>query len=411
MTSLSQASNPAAFAKSAVQFNVSESDFFVLEHLGITTYEGFALRVPSSENLEDFLRTAVLPSSGYKGGDGNLVVFPRMPLVPWNEYRISEDAASLRKLWQVGKEISKAEVERLATGDESSKGRVQIQSAMAMEEASVRRGMPQPGSDVERPSLFCLTKVSKALLGPGASFEYIQWENYITMEEEQVLTRAGKMPRPNKEFVLRGDELKYKDKKDDEAHPVGDRAEDLEGVRKYLDIRARALDMVEAASYGVYKRLNEKYVSKVVGRVPQGMRPPTLEEVRRFDRTLHEELLRWVSRSAGTLDEGVTYHLEHEEIALWRLLDPVVKTLPDQGIESEPKKRKRDDPPATKAEKPAPKKEDSSGSGQKKCLVCGNRHTPFCKLPEGFRKEQREKEKQRKLQQKAKAKAKAASDH
>ena len=149
----------------------------------------------------------------------------------------------------------------------------------------------------------------------------------------------------------------------------------------------------------------------MIGRVPQGMRPPTLEEVRRFDRTLHEELLRWVSRSAGTLDEGVTYHLEHEEIALWRLLDPVVKTLADQGIESEPKKRKRDDPPATKAEKPAPKKEDSSGSGQKKCLVCGNRHTPFCKLPEGFRKEQREKEKQRKLQQKAKAKAKAASDH
>ena len=99
-----------------------------------------------------------------------LTVFPRVPQEDWNEYKTSEDAASLRKLWLVSHQISKSEVERLATGDESARGKIHVQAAIAMENEAVKRGMPAPGSDVERPSLYCLSRAAKTLVGPGASY-------------------------------------------------------------------------------------------------------------------------------------------------------------------------------------------------------------------------------------------------
>ncbi len=36
----------------------------------------------------------------------------------------------------------------------------------------------------------------------------------------------------------------------------------------------------------------------------------------------------------GTLEDAIKYHLEHEELSAWRRIDPVIATLPDQGIEA-----------------------------------------------------------------------------
>ena len=147
-------------------------------------------------------------------------------------------------------------------------------------------------------------------------------------------------------------------------------------MRNYLEIRARCYEMLEIAPYPVYKRLTERYVSKLIGRVPKGMRPPTLEEVRRFDRTLHEELLRWLSRNVGSLDSGVNYHLENEHVTLWKLLDPVIESLPDQGLESEPKGLKRkaieDREKAIKAEsnQEAPPTTEKQQIPKITCLMC-----------------------------------------
>ena len=142
MASLSQANNPTAFTRSAVEFNVAESDFLILESRGILTYEGFSLRVPSKEDLEEFLKSTIVPSSAFRDSDGVLPVFPRVPGESWSDYKISEDAAALRKLWLVGREISRSELERLATGDESAKGKIHIQPAIAMEHEAIKRGMP-----------------------------------------------------------------------------------------------------------------------------------------------------------------------------------------------------------------------------------------------------------------------------
>ena len=133
------------------------------------------------------------------------------------------------------------------------------------------------------------------------------------------------------------------------------------------------------------------------------MRQPTIQEVRRFDRTLHQELLRWLSREVGTLNAGLEYHLNREEQPLWRLLDPVVSSLPDQGIDKSPlvdKKRKARDsghdghssPEPTQRRQPAPPPRPKKIN---KCLVCKKKHYPYCEFPEDFRKQMRARRKAR----------------
>ena len=53
--------------------------------------------------------------------------------------------------------------------------------------------------------------------------------------------------------------------------------------------------MVGAATFKTYRMLIDVYVSKFTATVPSGMRPPTLNEVRKFDRAVDEQVLRWPS--------------------------------------------------------------------------------------------------------------------
>ena len=406
---LTQAGLPAAFRKSAVQFGVAESDFLFLSHLGISTYEQFALRIPSNETFEDFMKDDVCPSAAYQDPDRGLIIFDRQPQVKWRDFRLTEDAASLRKLWMLSREMCRAEVEKLASGDDGNRVRVKLGSHVAMEEAAQVKGMPRPTSDAERPALRCLNLVAKSFLGPSASFEHLSWESYLTLEEEGRLVRAGLMPKTKGELILTKDSkekvsLSERDKEDPLVEPVSD----LETMRRRLEIRARALAMMEVAPYGSYRGLHDRYYGKLLAQVPEGMRQPTVQEVRRFDRALHQELLRWLSRDVGTLEAGLQYYLDDDGASLWRLLDPVIKSLPDQGVEKTLKGRKRkgeerDDEPGRSGEKtPLERKHQSGGVKLKQCLVCKKRHAPLCPLPENFRKNKRAETRAKKAEAKAK---------
>ena len=402
----SQGNVPVAFLRAAARGGVAESDFLLLGSLGIHTFEGFGFRLPRSEDLEEFLRGTVCPKEAYRDEHQTVTIYDRTPRVGWQEFKTSEDAAALRKLWLLSKEICKAEVESLASGDaEGSRTKVGISGALAMEQAAISRGMPKPSSDVERPALYSLTKTAKALVGPNASYEHLSWEVFITLDDENRLSRAGKMPKSTSEVVLSKDQkLSLKEKSSDQ--PLGEKATDLEAVRKYLDTRARCFELLEVAKFSTYRRLSDTYYAKMLGNVPTGMRQPTIMEVRRFDRVMHEELLRWCSRNMGTLNDGVVHYLDNESLNIWRLLDPVIASLPDQGVEAAPGKAdvakgtKRKSQTSSESEEPKStkvKKGDDKPSTLKKCLVCGKKHHPLCVLPEGFRKKQRE---ERKLRQK-----------
>ena len=404
-----QATLASAFTKAAIRFNVAESDYLLLGSLGVATFESLAYRVPKSEDLEGLMKVSIAPYAAFKGEDEVVQTFNRDPPMIWQQYKLSEDAASLRKLWAMSREVCKAEIESLASGDSSvSKQKVGVANSLAMETEAVDAGMPRPGSDAERPSLYTLTRVSRSLVPPGATYERIPWEAFLDAEEEGRLTRLGKMPKPQPELVIRDSKLALKDKVEEEL-PVGSSVDGEKVMRKALEIRARAFSMTKVASYEVYRRLHDKYFARINATVPSGMRAPTVNEVRRFDRLLHEEITKWLSRNVGELDKGILYHLSHDELALWRLLDAVVESLPDQGIEKGGGSQLSKPEPPKKADKSAVKQEgEGPGKAKKKCLVCGKKHTPFCPLPEDFRKTQREAAKKRKAEAKAHSEAKKA---
>lgn len=403
---------PNAFTRAAINFMVAESDFLVMSHLGVDNFEAMTYRLPKSEDLDDFMRTQILPRAGYREEDGNLLIFQREPADTWASYRVSEDAGAIRKLWSFAKEVCKAELEAMASGDTGKvKPKANVATATAMENKAIKEAdMPPPGSDSERPSLFALTKTSQSLVAPGATYEYTPWECYISMEEEGRLVRMGKMPKTSAELVLsKGENLAVREKSTDEV--PGREASDMELFRGYLDVRARAIAMVGAATYKTYRMLTDVYVSKLTASVASGMRSPTINEVRKFDRALHEQVLRWLSQTMGSLDDAIGKYLGANSHPLWRLLDPVMESLPDQGIEKagkdgQNKKRKPGDDDETSEAPVEPKK---GGAAKKRCLVCGKKHTPLCQLTKEVRARLKAEKKAKDADQKKK-KAEAKKD-
>ena len=398
-----QATLSSAFVRAAIKFNASESDYLVLESNGIHTFEALAYRVPKADDLEELLKMSIMPYSGYKHPDGKVEIFNREPPAAWPEFKVSEDAGALRKLWSLAKEVCKAELEQLASGDaDSSRQKVGVANSLAMEADAIAKGMVQPGSDADRPSLFTLTKVTKALVPPGATYEHLVWETYISMEEEGRLVRMNQMPKSRPEVVVSSDKKLSLNESPGEALPPVAKVAGADVMRRTLEIRAKAFAMVGAASYQTYRDLHDRYLTKLESSVPAGMRAPTVNEIRRFDRNVHEEVLKWISRNMGTLEDAIKYHLAHEELAAWRLIDPVVATLPDQGIESGGQGTKRKFGGEDSKREASPEKEKPApAQKKKKCLVCGKKHSPFCVLPPGFRQKKREEDRQKKAAAKA----------
>ena len=140
-----QATLTSAFTRAAIKFQVAESDYLVLCSQKVDTFEAMAYRMPKSDDLEDFLHANVAPSAGYREEDESITIFPRQPAMPWREYKASEDAGALRKLWSFSKEVCKSELEAMASGDaEKSKTKVSLAAAGAMEASAVVDGMPPP---------------------------------------------------------------------------------------------------------------------------------------------------------------------------------------------------------------------------------------------------------------------------
>ena len=320
---------------------------------------------------------------------------------------MSEDAGALRKLWSFAREVCKAELESMASADtEKTKPKVSLAIASAMEATAIAVDMPNPGSDSERPSLYALQKATQALVTPGATFEYVAWECFISAAEEGRLSRAGRMPKASQELVLtKGDKISVKDSASNEA--PGQKVSDTDQFRKYMDIRARTFCMIGAAKYSTYRDLTDKYMGYVNMDVAEGMRSATLNEVRRFDRALHHEILRWLARSMGTLDSAVNSYLLQGDNPLWKLLDPVLASLPDQGVDQPPPKLKNhgDKRKIPEQDMEESKSSDEAGKkeAKKRCLVCHKKHHPLCPLTPEIRKKIRDEKKTKKAKQKARA--------
>eukprot|EP00435_Cladocopium_sp_Y103_P050750 s1825_g15.t1 len=403
----SQGDLAVTFLRAAVRFGVSESDYLLLNSLGIASANSLAFRVPKSEDLESFLQEKILPAAAYKGGDGVVTVFRRATPSPWREWKLSEDAAAIRRLWQFSRELAKGEVDRLATGEDTAK-KLGMSEMAAMETAAVGRGMPAPLSDADRPSLHTLVKVAKALQPPAATYEPVVWESYFSREEEEKMIRQGKLPKGHQAEVVITPDLKLA-AREKQTEQTAATVTSTERLRAVLDLRAKTFEYLGVASFGIMTSLSTMYFSKLNEAVPEGMRPPTMNELRRFDREVMKEICRFLSRGQGTMEAGVAHYASRQDDPLWQLLRPVPKSLPDQGVDAGASASVAD-----KAEVPKGTKRPVSPEGPPptkkmvKCPMCGKRHKPLCKMPDDFRQKQRDRRKEAKAAGKARSKGKGA---
>ena len=104
------------------------------------------------------------------------------------------------------------------------------------------------------------------------------------------MQRAGKQAEAIRKASERSDRIGHF--KDDKVSLRNKEAElqsaveirDTASLREALEIRARAFHMLSVADYFVMRRLTEKYISMLRQTVIEGMRGPTMNEVRRTDR-------------------------------------------------------------------------------------------------------------------------------
>lgn len=139
------------------------------------------------------------------------------------------------------------------------------------------------------------------------------------------------MPKDSQELVISGKAVTLQAGEPGEIQVA--KIGDVTAMQEALELRARAFCMLGLASYAVYRRLTEFFVARLRDLPPEGFRAPTLNEVRKCDRVLHEDLLRFISKSVGILDQGVSFHFDKPDHAIWKLVAHEVEGVPDKGLD------------------------------------------------------------------------------
>lgn len=395
---MADAKSILAFGRAAVNFNVHESDFLVLSHDNINTFESMAYRLPASGDLEDYLKRVLRTRCAYRDDENNIICYDRPNIVMWEDYKTLEDVGCVRKLWGMSTTVAKRHMERLAGDESETKIKVTLSYSQELEDKGVQEGLPEPSSDRERPSLHTLTKVH-ATFGPGGSFQHIPWESYVSMETENRLRRAGKLPRDRKELVVEDKMVKMSPT--EEEFPETPKIDTLIALQDMLELRARAFHMLEVCPYPVAKGYGEKLYSYLRTSTAEGMRNPTMNEVRRADREIMAEVTKWVAKGKGTVEAGLSHYTNNlEGEPLGRLLAQQPENFPDQGKEKpagdKVEKASSAESPSGGRKRPrspevGPKATAAKAIPQKPrmCIVCNKRHEPRCVIPPGFRQAQK----------------------
>ena len=165
--------------------------------------------------------------------------------------------------------------------------------------------MQKAVSDSERPSIWMLQKLANNF-SLGGKHLHLEWENYVSVEAEEKAARSGKSLKSRPAvFLVGGRHLE-----------VQEQEVELEGVvsitgltvmREVLQLRARAFATMELVDFGVMTKLHDRYYGLLRQTVPDRMRTPTINEVRRFDRELMKQALKWKSEGNGELGDCLEY--------------------------------------------------------------------------------------------------------
>ena len=108
-----QGSSQLAFGKAAAKFNVAESDYLVMASSKIGSFSELAFRFPRAEDFESYMVRILRTRGAYRSGE-TIRVYDIATPVPREDYKESDDAAWLRRLWTLAAKVAKSEVEALA---------------------------------------------------------------------------------------------------------------------------------------------------------------------------------------------------------------------------------------------------------------------------------------------------------
>ena len=146
-----QGSSQVAFGKAAAKFNVAESDYLVMASSKIGTFSELAFRFPRAEDFESYMVRILRTRGAYRSED-TIRVYDIASPVPREEYKESDDAACLRRLWTLAAKVAKSEVEALAGDGEEPKTKVSEPTASELEDSTVkdydRRSLIRLGSPI-----------------------------------------------------------------------------------------------------------------------------------------------------------------------------------------------------------------------------------------------------------------------
>lgn len=418
---MSQSTLQSAFETGAVKFNLAESDYIVLRCDGYDTYEKLHYRLPTRDDLEKYLEDVLHRKGGFRDSAGIMRTYDKST-PDWGSWKRSDDAACIRKLWAYGSTLCKQELEDMASGSGTGeKIKITPGAASELERKAVSAGMPKAVSDSERPSIWTLQKLANNF-SLGGKHLHLEWENFVSVEAEERAARSGKALKSRPAvFLVGGKTLEVQEQEVELEGTVS--ITGLTGMREVLQLRGRAFATMELVSFEVMAKLHDRYYGLLRQTVPDRMRTPTINEVRRFDRELMKQALKWKSEGNGELGDCLEYYLDSPSAGLWKLLEPVPENLPDQGQEKSAdskKDHKREDSRGQGDSKKRRAEDGEAGPGSENpknakkaegppyCMICKKNHEPRCKIPEGWRKAERDKKKQNR--QKGGGKGKSRQD-
>ena len=161
-----QGSSQLAFGKAAAKFNVAESDYLVMASSKIGTFSELAFRFPRSEDFESYMVRTLRTRGAYRSGD-TIRVYDIATPMSREDYKESDDAACLRRLWTLAAKVAKSEVESLAGDGDEPKTKVSAPTASELED-SCSSERKTNASRVRRPgeTVSLVTDSSSAELRP-----------------------------------------------------------------------------------------------------------------------------------------------------------------------------------------------------------------------------------------------------
>ena len=352
----------SVFRGLAERLAADADDLLLLEADGINTCDELFFRLPSAERLEEYLGQRVYGFRAERRDDDTLNTLAASRTETRATWLRGPGAASLRRLYEASKALAKKDLERLTEERIDGEAPRKVNAAVLADlgARAAARGLG-PQLDTERPGPATLAKVIENFKLGGA-FQYLQWEEFLSEEEEMRSKRLG-LSRREVGFRVVPSEGGFKGiiAQDDERRQ---RVEDQVALEETLHIRAATHEYIEVAEFQTYSRLTMEYVRTFRRRAPECMRGPTLGELRLVDRLIHTDILTFVARGEGSLSEGLKWYLtEGRGHRVWDVLEPVLECTPDRGKErvhralpdagpspsgNQGEKRKADDPPLCK---------------------------------------------------------------